>query len=53
MKYMYIFFISRFQFNRMDWLYSQKYDRENASIKRSMAQSLSRSMTDTNDESAV
>ncbi|CAF0793324.1 unnamed protein product [Rotaria sp. Silwood1] len=36
-----------------DWLYSQKYDRHNASIKRSIAQSISRSMVHNEDESAA
>jgi hypothetical protein len=37
----------------MDWLYSQKYDRHNASIKRSIAQSVSQSIGGTEDESAA
>ena len=36
---------------RTDWLYSQKYDRQNASIKRSIERSSSRLVSGFNDES--
>ncbi len=38
---------------RTDWLYSQKYDRDNASINRSIIQPISRSMVNYEDESAA
>lgn len=38
---------------RTDWLYSQKYDRQNASIKRSIERSASRLVSGFNDESNV
>ena len=39
--------------SRTDWLYSQKYDRHNASIKRSFGQSMSQSIGSHQDESAA
>ncbi|CAF1663068.1 unnamed protein product, partial [Adineta ricciae] len=36
-----------------DWLYSQKYDRQNASIKRSIEQSRSRSASGIGNESVA
>jgi len=38
---------------RTDWLYSQKYDRDNASINRSIIQPISRSIAKYEDESAA
>jgi len=38
---------------RTDWLYSQKYDRHNASIKRSIERSASRLVSGMEDESAA
>jgi hypothetical protein len=40
-------------FYRADWLYSQKYDRQNASIKRSIERSASRPLSEIEDESAA
>lgn len=38
-------------YSRTDWLYSQKYDRLNSSLQRSIAQSISRSTVSVGDES--
>lgn len=38
---------------RTDWLYSQKYDRDNPSIHRSKTSSMSRSTTDNENESTA
>ena len=40
-------------FSRTDWLYSQKYDRQNASLKRFIERSASRLASVTEDESAA
>jgi hypothetical protein len=42
-----------FCFSRTDWLYSQKYDRQNASIKRSIERSVSRPTSGIEYESAA
>jgi hypothetical protein len=48
------YFIIILFFYRTDWLYSQKYDRQNASIKRSIERSVStRSIAGAESESAA
>jgi hypothetical protein len=39
--------------HRTDWLYSQKYDRQNASIKRSIERSTTRLVSGMEGESAA
>lgn len=51
--YLTFIIVNSFIFSRTDWLYSQKYDRQHASIKRSIERSASQPIGGKTDESAA